>query len=267
MVLGCLTPLGEFISLRSRRRKLARADPPSFLARWSDDGRTLYYNDTSISMDNFRTFGHSLVDRVEALCGSLMFGWFPRVDLNQRDLAATELLSLEYCNGQLSQRGIYVYNGFMIYVIQYYKAKRSTNNEFTVIRFLLGRLGKLLFYYLTYIRLFIIMVEREISMSPTRVLSSLLFCTFNKPHRLWPFTRLSDILAKSNTGLFEKPLNIRLYRQLSIYVTEKHIKRLAKPFNNGHRPLQRGFTYRLDGAFPSQIQPALLNIYKWASVE
>jgi hypothetical protein len=46
MVLGCLTPLGVFISLRSRGRKLARADPPSFLARWSDDGQTLYYNDT-----------------------------------------------------------------------------------------------------------------------------------------------------------------------------------------------------------------------------
>jgi hypothetical protein len=26
-------------------------------------------------------------------------------------------------------------------------------------------------------------------------------------------------------------------------------------------------TYRLDGAFPSQLQPALLNIYEWASVE
>ncbi|PVH71650.1 hypothetical protein DL98DRAFT_613859 [Cadophora sp. DSE1049] len=83
MVFGCLTPLGEFISLRSRRRKLARADPPSFLARWSDDGQTFYYNDTSISMVNFRTFGHSLVDRAKALCRSLMFGWFPNVNLSQ----------------------------------------------------------------------------------------------------------------------------------------------------------------------------------------
>ncbi|KAH6689250.1 hypothetical protein BKA61DRAFT_533280, partial [Leptodontidium sp. MPI-SDFR-AT-0119] len=153
-------------------------------------------------MVNFRTFGHSLVDRAEALCRSLMFGWFPSVDLSQvkddmsntlrgysflqhpanglstayltlstractaqgdgllrgdkwdhksvaeylrgtesfqRDLAAimyslcgqapraTELLSLEYCNGQSSQRGIYMYNAFMIYVIRHHKAKRSTN--------------------------------------------------------------------------------------------------------------------------------------------
>ncbi|PVH71649.1 hypothetical protein DL98DRAFT_391139, partial [Cadophora sp. DSE1049] len=163
--------------------------------------------------------------------------------------------------------------------------KRSTNNEFTVVRFLPARPGKLLYYYLTYIRLFATMLDREISMKPTIVSSSLLFCTFNEPHRPWPFTRLSDVLAKSSTGLFEKPFNIRLYRQLSICVTEKHIKRLAKPFNryddqsadadpnvvfawqSGHRPLQRGLTYGLDGAFPSQMQPALLNIYEWASVE
>jgi hypothetical protein len=80
-------------------------------------------------------------------------------------------------------------------------------------------------------------------------------------------------------------LHIRLYRQLSVCITEKHVKRLAKPFNryddqsedadpnvvfawqSGHRPLQRGLTYGLDGAFPVQLQPALLNLYEWASVE
>lgn len=80
-------------------------------------------------------------------------------------------------------------------------------------------------------------------------------------------------------------MHIRLYRQLSVCITEKHVKILAKPFNryddqsadadpnvvfawqSGHRPRQRGLTYGLNGAFPSQLQPALLNIYKWASVE
>jgi hypothetical protein len=82
MVLGCLTPLGEFISLRARGRKLARADPPSFLARWSDDGNILSYGDTSISIENFRRFGHALVQQAEVLCDSLMFNWLPQVDLN-----------------------------------------------------------------------------------------------------------------------------------------------------------------------------------------
>jgi hypothetical protein len=64
MVLGCLTPLGEF-----------------FLARWSDDGQTLSYGDTSISMENFCNFGHVLVQHAEALCDSLIFNWLPEVDL------------------------------------------------------------------------------------------------------------------------------------------------------------------------------------------
>lgn len=33
MVFGCMTPLGEFLSLRSLGRKLARSDTPSFLVR------------------------------------------------------------------------------------------------------------------------------------------------------------------------------------------------------------------------------------------
>jgi hypothetical protein len=83
MVFGCLTPLGEFLSLRAFGRKQARSDTPSFLVRWSDDGGTLFYDDTSISMEDFRNFGHSLVRHAEALCDTLMFNWLPRVDLNR----------------------------------------------------------------------------------------------------------------------------------------------------------------------------------------
>ncbi|KFZ24381.1 hypothetical protein V502_01138 [Pseudogymnoascus sp. VKM F-4520 (FW-2644)] len=83
MVFGCLTPLGEFLSLRAFGRKQARSDTPSFLVRWSDDGDTLFYDDTSISMEDFRNFGHSLVRHTEALCDTLMFNWLSRVDLNR----------------------------------------------------------------------------------------------------------------------------------------------------------------------------------------
>lgn len=76
-----------------------------------------------------------------------------------------------------------------------------------------------------------------------------------------------------------------MYRQLSIAVTEKHIKQISKPFNrfddksvsadievafswqSGHRPVQRGTTYGIDGAFPDSLQPALLGIYRWAFKE
>ena len=360
MVLGCLTPLGEFISLRARGRRLALGDPPSILAHWSDDKQTLSYGDTSISMESFRNFGHALVQHAEALCNSLMFNWLPEVDLasvkddmsniiqgysflqhpaNRLSLAylklstracmaqrdgllrgdrwdymavgdylktaeslqkylaammyalcgqaprATELFSLECYNGQSSQRGIFVYNGFMIYVIRTHKAKRSTNNEFNVARFLPAKPGRLLYYYLVYIRLFVVMLQRETSMHRAAPTGSRLFCSLEEPDIPWPSSRLTDVLMKNSVGFFNKPLHIRLYRQVSVCITETHVKKLAKPFNryddqsehadpnvvfawqSGHRPRHRGLNYGLDGAFPAQLQPALLNLYEWASVE
>jgi hypothetical protein len=38
-------------------------------------------------------------------------------------------------------------------------------------------------------------------------------------------------------------------------------------WQSGHRPIQRAYTYGLDGAFPDSLQPALLRVYKWVSSE
>ncbi|KJZ69798.1 hypothetical protein HIM_10816 [Hirsutella minnesotensis 3608] len=67
------------------------------------------------------------------------------------------------------------------------------------------------------------------------------------------------------------------------HIVEKHVREISRPFNrfddrseaadrsvtfawqSGHRPLQRARTYGLDGAFPTQLQPQLLERYEWAS--
>ncbi|KAJ0129491.1 Uncharacterized protein HZ326_27411 [Fusarium oxysporum f. sp. albedinis] len=151
-----------------------------------------------------------------------------------------ELLSLECENGLNTSCGIYIYVGggggvYMVYVIRHHKAKRLTNHEFYVVRFLLVILGHVLYKYLIYIR----------------------------------------------KG---RKVNICIYRQLVIAVTEKHIREVYTPFNrydncsnnadlnvvfawqSEHRPLQRGITYRLDGAYPFKLQPSLLRAYEWASI-
>lgn len=74
-----------------------------------------------------------------------------------------------------------------------------------------------------------------------------------------------------------------MYRQLAIAITAKHVREVHTPFNryddrsgdadinvtfawqSGHRPLQRGITYGLDGAYPFRLQPPLLRAYEWAS--
>lgn len=73
----------------------------------------------------------------------------------------SELSSLEYENSLSIERGFYVYNGFMILVTRHYKAKRSTNREFNVVRFLCGRGGQVVFKYLVYIRRFLEILRRE----------------------------------------------------------------------------------------------------------
>jgi hypothetical protein len=83
MLYGCLTPLREFQSLRDCGRILARSDPPSFLLRWSDDGNTVYYDDTTITMDKFRAVSKHLVQLGERQCSNLIYDWLPKVDLAQ----------------------------------------------------------------------------------------------------------------------------------------------------------------------------------------
>ncbi|EEA26623.1 hypothetical protein PMAA_015470 [Talaromyces marneffei ATCC 18224] len=74
-----------------------------------------------------------------------------------------KLSSLEYVNGPSTERGFYVWNGSIIYLTRHHKAKRSTNREFFVVRFLPAQGGRLLYQYLVYIRPFIQMLKDEMT--------------------------------------------------------------------------------------------------------
>jgi hypothetical protein len=196
-----------------------------------------------------------------------------------------ELLSLEFENGPNASCGIYAWGGYMVYVIRHHKAKRLTNREFYVVRFLPVRLGHVLFKYLVYIRRVADLLRREqlgTDRSAQHCLQPrLLFQNNGKP---WPTSRLTDIVTKATLELWRQSVNVRTYRQLAIAVTEKHVREVYTPFNryddcsddadinaifawqSGHRPLQRGITYGLDGAYPSRLQPSLMRCYEWASV-
>lgn len=63
-----------------------------------------------------------------------------------------ELTNIECENSPSNPRAIYLWNGFVAYIIRHHKAKKTTNHEFNVVRFLPGRLGVVLVHYLVYIR-------------------------------------------------------------------------------------------------------------------
>jgi hypothetical protein len=193
---------------------------------------------------------------------------------------AMELFTLECTNGPATWRGIYVWNGYMMYITRYYKSRHITDRDFQVVRFLPYQAAKLLYYYLVYIRRVENMLRRVCKYGDGE--SNMLFSTGT---RVWTTTDLTRALRQYTQAVFQLPLGVQLYRQISIAITEKHVKHILKPLNlnddrspsadlevcfawqSGHRPIQRGTTYGLDGAFPDSLQPALLMVFKYASTE
>ncbi|KAJ6267416.1 hypothetical protein PSV08DRAFT_229224 [Bipolaris maydis] len=195
----------------------------------------------------------------------------------------TELSALEHCNGPSTSRGICVYSRKMALIFRHGKSRRATNHEFIVVRFLPEEASRLMYYYLVFIRPFACMLYRAcLGMD---INSTLLFSSPSSPSRPLKTNSLTKILMRQTTLTLGHPLSVKIYRQVSIAITEKHVRQISKPFNqhddrsteadinvvfawqSGHRPLQRGTTYGIDGAFPDSLQPALLRVCEWASNE
>ncbi|KAI3573701.1 hypothetical protein IWW34DRAFT_634627, partial [Fusarium oxysporum f. sp. albedinis] len=161
--------------------------------------------------------------------------------------------------------------------------KRQTNRQFYVVRFLTARLSRAMYLYLGYIRRLANLLRREqVGHSEAAKKGSeernerLLFHVNGKA---WPTSRLTEILVNATLKVWNQPINVHLYRQLAIAITERHVREVHKyddlssdtdrnavfAWQSGHRPLQRETTYGLDGAYPFRLQPALLRAYEWAS--
>ena len=352
--LGCLAPLPEFISLLNYGRRIAPLDGPTFRVRWSHDGNTVSFEGGSLTMDQFRALGHTLLDQASKLCDELMYHWLPPVRLDQihddlnnsrhgfsfvnhpanhqseahlelfqractaetnglfsndrwnmsavrRYLAlsyeylrllmciafclggqgprATELFTLECTNGEATWRGSYVYDGYLTLISRYSKSRHATGKDFHVVRYLPHRAGVQMFYYLVYIRRLGDMLRRKCQMGNDD--GNMLFST---GRRVWTSADLTHALRKFSQPVCQQAIGSKLYRQLSIAVTEKHVRQILKSLDldddrsstadlnvvfawqSGHRPKIRSENYGLDGAFPDSLQPSLLRAYEWASV-
>ncbi|KAJ9419856.1 hypothetical protein QL093DRAFT_2639624 [Fusarium oxysporum] len=267
--------------------------PPSILFYWSDDGETVSNGSLQLTMDKFP----------EELCGSLMYGLEPEIDLasvkddlansqsgycfvnhpaNGLESAYKELLIRAYSsskgalasdghwrwpivmsylkqvteleemlagglyveggscprNGPFTSCGIYVWNGSVVYVARHHKAKRQTNREFYVVRFLLARLSRVGHSEI---------VQKNSDERNERLL-------FHVNGKAWSTSHLTEILVKATSKTWNQAIN-------------RHVREVYTPFNryddlssgadrnavfawqSGHRPLQRETTYGLDGAY------------------
>lgn len=194
---------------------------------------------------------------------------------------STELFSIECENGPTTSRGLYVYDGALCYVTRHSKSRRTTNQEFQVARYLPPCASQIFVRYLVYVRPFVAMLRR-ICFGQSEG-SRLLFHHSYRSDASWKADILTQALKTHTRELCGIEIGIRVYRQLSIAFTEKHVKQISRPFHlnddksaqadmevafawqSGHRPNQRGTSYGIDGAFPDSLQPALLRVYRWTS--
>jgi hypothetical protein len=216
---------------------------------------------------------HAFLKGENALLTTLMLMVFLRSGQAAR---STELLSIECSNSRSSSRGVYVYQGSMMLVTRHSKARKSTNKEFHVARFLNEEDSQLLALYLVYIRPLAAVLQRECyGLSTER---RLLFCSSSDPNTPWGAKNLSSALSKLTIEACGSSFGIQVYRQLSIAITERHLNQSSRPFDrfderdtnnneiafawqSGYRPVQRGLSYGVDAAFPDTLQPALLRVY------
>ncbi|KAK7428244.1 hypothetical protein QQZ08_005310 [Neonectria magnoliae] len=189
----------------------------------------------------------------DAIRAAILGGMFSAGDQLPR---CTEVLSLLCSNDELHPRGIYVYGWSMIYITRHHKAKRATNREFVVARFLPAKLGHILYKYLVYIRPFIDMLLRERGpglSGEAAVKSPLLFYgDVVIPSRPWQTGRLTAILKEATSTVWGTPVNSQQFHQISIGITKKHSfnrfddkstsasRNVAFAWQSGHRSLQRG---------------------------
>ncbi|EWZ28964.1 hypothetical protein FOZG_17402 [Fusarium oxysporum Fo47] len=302
---GTMSPMGEFFSLLDYGRALRRSEGPVYHFYWSEDGQTLSWDGQNyLTITHFRSLAHEALRQASAHCKRLMYDWDPSdVDLanvwdrlpnttNGYSFVSDPVNGLEDAYLELFMRacvspidasrlrGICNYGARLCAVTRSHKARLTTNNEFQVARFFSPVVSKLVYRFLVYIRPTAVATLRKcFHYNPSAVL------LFTPLHRqaTWTTKAFTDEihrLSKSVPGIAFQ-MGARLYRQISITTTKRHVSRATAPFNrfndissssyigqditfawqSGHRPLQRQTTYGLNGTFPDQLQPALLNIY------
>lgn len=133
----------------------------------------------------------------------------------------TEFFSLRCWNGGSTSRGLYVHDGSVLYVARHSKARKATNREFQVARYLPKSDSLALATYLVYFRPLTEMIYRS-SFSTDRE-RKFLFSRLQEPERLWRAGRLTNALKELTLDVAGLEFGVRAYRHLSIAVTERHL--------------------------------------------
>jgi hypothetical protein len=196
----------------------------------------------------------------------------------------TEIGSIKFRNGSTSRRNLFIHGGDLFYVTEYHKARSATNLSHIVARFLPECVAQLVVSFIAFIRPFSDMLFSHISSNQNSTDGNYLFCEKPQPEEPWGGKHLSRILQQASQAHLGVSLGVWSYRHLTVAVTRRYVKEVAGLFGfkdnewekhyeqergrdvyawqTGHLKDTNAGCYGLDVAYPSQLQPELLEEYR-----
>ena len=188
-----------------------------------------------------------------------------------------ELRFLRWANTAAAPRNIFMFEAKLILVFPYNKAGTNHNNSFYVVRRPCPAVERILYIYLVYIRPFCDLLNRELTGDLCAETNKHLFTRHDQETACFSS---SDCAKSLQSATLESPipLNLRVYRQIAVAMSKKHIPAMLKPFDahapndydgflkllafqTGHKPATHAGAYALENAFPSKLQPDLIHRY------
>ena len=159
----------------------------------------------------------------------------------------TDLLAVAHRNSPDNRRGVCIYADTIAIISQVNKARRTTNKEFYVVRFPDNDTTRIMYQELTYIRRFCCMLGRTCLESG--IDSPLLFPSVVNPAEPCKTAELTKVLQEYTQKALGFRIGCRLFRQITIAITEKHVKSLSRPFDqyddkSGEASLGVGFAWQ-----------------------
>jgi hypothetical protein len=139
-------------------------------------------------------------------------------------------VSIKWRNGPHSRRNVYIYGGALLILIQYHKARTSTNRSFWVARFLPQALREILFTYLVYLRP--LLEEIRDQLFPRKPLQTdLLYTDLLRPVKpSWSSSQVTKSLWVSSKDA-SMHFTLSNYRHVVTGIVRQHIKPIATPFH------------------------------------
>ncbi|EGU73455.1 hypothetical protein FOXB_16035 [Fusarium oxysporum f. sp. conglutinans Fo5176] len=189
----------------------------------------------------------------------------------------TEVTSIRHLNSRLSIRNVFFYDGRMIIIISYNKARASNNYAFYIVRYIPVDLSLSLLKYLAVVRPVSEFLSKKMH-TARHESREFFFLDPNGKRKHLSSGQASGIL-RSRTRDLITPWTLSLYRQAALAIAKRYLTKLVEKTNfyypssaadpmrmfaagAGHHPRMLLTTYAIDRALPERLQPELLEMYR-----